>query len=56
MSRAYETTNRRYLDVNEQAGRDRQRTRSCPSCAAKLPSGALSCDCGWTASRQAVTR
>lgn len=51
MTRAYETTNGRYVELND-GGRDRKRTRHCPACDAEL-GDVLACTCGWTADRPA---
>ncbi|MGX6604838.1 hypothetical protein ACWKSP_22320 [Micromonosporaceae bacterium Da 78-11] len=52
MSRAYESTNRRFVDGNDQAGRDRKRTKRCPDDRVELEQtgGWLYCpSCGKTA-------
>lgn len=60
MKRAYETTNRRYIDVNDLAGRDRKRRKLCPDDSGVLESrdgGVLSCTtCDWTAGVSEVAR
>jgi uncharacterized Zn finger protein (UPF0148 family) len=52
VTRGYESTNARYVDVNDQSGRNRQRTKRCPVDRAELEqtSGWLYCPtCGLTA-------
>lgn len=52
MTRAYETTNGRYIDVNNQQDRDRKRTKRCGDCRVELEqtAGWLYCPtCGKTA-------
>ena len=56
MTRAYETTNRRYVEVADQAGRDRKRVRRCDQCRQELSwdGGQLACTgCGRTAEQMA---
>jgi hypothetical protein len=59
VSRAYETTNRRYIDTGDQAGRNRQRRKLCPDDGGALENrgGILSCTtCDWTAGVGEVAR
>ena len=52
MTRGYETTNGRYVEVGDQTGRNRKRVRRCDQCHAELSwsSGQLVCTgCGRTA-------
>lgn len=56
MTRAYESTNGRYIDVNDTAGRDRKRTKRCDECRVALErnAGWLWCpSCGKTADEMA---
>lgn len=51
MTRGYETTNGRYVEVGD-SGRDRKRAKHCPACDGVL-GDVLACPCGWTADRPA---